>query len=165
MDKKGSILDLFGILLAIIVIVTCGFIGLTATKGFNEQVLKVDNSTEVQTATSAVEGGYGLFINLLPFVIFSFLLVSVIYAYFIASHPIYFPFAIILFMFLVMVTTFISNFLWQFINAPEIASVANDFPITTMIIQNLPLLIIVCGFFILIALYAKAPSGQEFSFG
>lgn len=164
MNKQGSILDLIGVLFVIMVIVIFGFIGLKVTKDFNEQILKMDNSTELQASTSAVENGYGILINLIPFIIFSLLLISIIFAYFVASHPIYFPFAVIMFMVLVLVTTLISNVLWQFINNPAIADVANDFPIVTTIIQNLAFIIAVFGAFILIALYAKPVGQTQFGF-
>ena len=83
----------------------------------------------------------------------------VIAVYFIKSHPLMFVASLIVLMVMVFATAPIVNAVTNVMSADEFVTYSNQFPVTVAFIQNLPLVILIFGCLIAVALYSK-PGGE-----
>jgi len=97
----------------------------------------------------------GLFLFLM-ILLWGFVLVA---SFMIDSHPIFFVFAIILLVFVLLIGGSLSNF-WDEISGDDgFSTEANSFPITDWILSNIIIVVLIVGFSVIIALYGKSRIG------
>lgn len=153
-DKKGSMMDAFGIVMItivfIIIVVACFYVYSVMQPALN-QTLANNVSTQVlaQGETSLLG-----FDKMLVLVFGGLVFASLIGAFLIDTHPVFFIVSIIL----LIVFIFISIILGEATNtmlSSGFNSSYNQFPIMRFYISRLPLISLLVGALIMIVLFAK----------
>lgn len=156
-NKKGNLPDI-----ALIVVVLFAF-AIAATFGkvvIDEMNDNLANKSSIPNSTKSVLSGAQGSYNSLVDGAFLFAMVItfigiVISAFFIRSHPIFFVIGIIFMIFLLFVSMVLQD-TWQEMTSKTIlGSRAAEFTIIDFILGNLPYVVVIIGFTIIIVLYAK----------
>jgi len=156
MNKKGSITDIMFVAISIfviaIVIILCHLL-------IVEFFARAPAGTINTTYETEMTDNYKQFDYMTAsFTIGSFLFVLV-GAYLLNTHPIFFIAGFFFLMLSIFVSAIISNTFGAFVEAEQIVASANAFPITTTIVQYLPIEIMVLGFGVLVVLFIKKDDG------
>jgi len=109
---------------------------------------------EAQTIIDAGTSAMTIFDYMIIFYIIGLGAFSIVSAYFVKSHPVFFVFSIILIGITVMFSAQVTNVLWEFLNVSTLSTTVNDFPLVVTLVQNLPLVIMLIGITIAIVTYA-----------
>lgn len=86
---------------------------------------------------------------------------SVVSAFFVNSHPVFFIFSMILLGIIVMVSAMVTNVFYEFATTSQFSSVALSFPFITTFMLYLPVICLVVGLLIAVVLHAKPPGGAR----
>lgn len=89
------------------------------------------------------------------FVMVGIAIVMIMLAYSLRTSPAFYIFSFISLIVLILVAVLISNTFWKFVTTSPFSSIASDFPIIVTIMRDLPKIIGIMGFLIMIVLYAK----------
>jgi hypothetical protein len=155
---KGSILDLAGILFLVFVLIISGFLSFKFYLTFKEKYSQMPLSPAEQTILDKGTASYNVLLASIPFIIIGSGIGAIVLAFLIPSHPIFLPISILALALFVILSTAFSNFLWEFLNAQQIVTIANQFPLIAGIIQYLPYIIAIFGFVLIIVMYSKSGS-------
>ena len=156
MNKKGSIFDVLFVAIAIFIISIVIILCHTLLTNFFD---KAPDGTINKDYEDEMLDNYKQFDYMVAsFVIGSFLFVLV-GAYLLNTHPVFLIAGIFFLMLSVFVSAIISNTFGAFVENSQIVSSANVFPITTTIMQYLPIEIMLLGFGVLIVLFIKKDDG------
>jgi len=80
----------------------------------------------------------------------------IVSSFFIDTHPVFFVFGVLLLLpIIIFMGAQISNIFYEFATADVMASVANQFPYTVIIMSNLPTYFLLIGLLIAIVMYVK----------
>jgi len=154
---KGSILDLAGIIFLVCAFIISGFIVTKFYFTFKETYLNTTNPTQVeQEILSKGETVSNVILGAIPFIIIASGIGAIVLAFLIPSHPVFLPISLIALIIFVVLSTAFSNFLWEFLNATPIVSIANQYPIIASIVKYLPYIIAIFGFILIIVMYSKS---------
>jgi len=154
---KGTVLEL------VIVFVILGatmMMLLLSLKIYNEgfadkwPTTTVGNTTKAAALASLDVLNYGMVFLLVGMVIS--LMLS---AFFIQTHPIFFIISLVMLIIVVVVAAPISNAFMNIATSDGLATEATSYDISTQIVGNFPLIAVVAGLLIIIALYAKPGGG------
>ena len=159
---KGSMLDLpvivIGLFLFSIVILISGTIideFQTATANITTSSGNSINQTLISKGETALQS----LDYMIMFAVIGLGIASIIFAFFIRSHPVFFVISIILLIFFALLSSFFTNSFVEFVEVDPIDVKINDYPLMYSVMTNLPIIITAIGILIAIALYAK--SGTE----
>lgn len=141
---KGSILDTFMIPILIFVFFVSCVVAFIIISHFNASGL-----ITIDYFPGAEVFDYGA-----AFLLIGLGSATVISAFFIKSHPIFFAISIVMFMVVLAISPVMSNVFMTFATNSEIVTYANQFPIMIHILANLPTITLVFGALIIVALYA-----------
>lgn len=108
-------------------------------------------SGDVETTLSVLD--YGSL-----FIVIMLGMSTVISAFFIKTHPVFFPVSLILFLIVLMISGPLTNAFIGVAQDDRIIATSNQFPITLQTLGNIPYIILGLGAMILIGLYAKPGS-------
>lgn len=86
---------------------------------------------------------------------------SVISAFFVDSHPVFFIFSVIGLMVVIFINTLLVNVFWEFATNPALIAVANNFPYIIIFMKNLPIITLLFGLLIAIVTHGKAGGGSQ----
>jgi hypothetical protein len=150
MNSRGSIFDLFLIsVIFLTIIITCIIIYSTVEQIKTPLVASGANASFFTQS----ENTFNFMDEVIAFGFFSIMLVSIVSAFFINSHPIFFIVSIISTAVLVIVSGVVSG---TFVSiASQFAETAH-FPLCTLIMQNLVTIMIIYAVAISLAMYAKS---------
>ena len=165
MDKKGSVQDVFLIIIMLLVfaiffvimMIVQSHIDAAASPAFEN--VSAGSSIGITTVSS-------IFNNSLNYmylaVFFALIIGTLIMAYMTPTHPIFYLLAIILFVGLMIISVVISNTWQSFANAsPEIYNtVTGHLTFADYILNNLPIVSLVIGVLVAIVLFARSGSGN-----
>jgi hypothetical protein len=161
--RKGSIYDLGGILVLLLALVISGFLAETFINSFAAEAanatIGLPNSTNATGAITDAHTAVQTINGFIPMIVFFAALGAAIMAWFVPTHPIFFPISIILFAIFILLSTMFSNILWQFMTSANILPVAQNYNLIVQLIQNLPTLITVAGVIIIVFMYSKDKGG------
>ena len=115
----------------------------------------VQGSTLLSENVESGMGSLQILGNSLIFITIMFGLASAIAAFFTETHPIFFVFSILVFSICMMVTVIFSDIFLQLAASSQLLPVANEFTLMIVTIQNYPIIGVLIGAVILLALYAK----------
>jgi hypothetical protein len=102
----------------------------------------------------------GLFDNMFLLYAFGMGMVVIISGFFIDSHPGLFVFSVFLYLPIVIVTSAqITNAFYAIATTSTFTAIAETFPLTTLLILNLPLFILVIGILTAIVVHGKTSGG------
>lgn len=154
---KGSILDLAGIIFLVCGMIVSGFIITKFYFSFKEAYLNTTNPTQTEKEIlSKGETVSKVFLGAIPFIVIGSGIGAIVLAFLIPSHPVFLPISIIALIIFVILSTAFSNFLWEFLNATPIVSIANQYPLIASIVQYLPYIIAIFGFVLIVVMYSKS---------
>jgi hypothetical protein len=162
-NKKGNpVLEGITILI-VITIFAIG--GLYAYQMFDQLNTDLQADTSMADNAKAVSGGLfntfpGWLDGAFLFIFVMFILFSVISAFFIDSHPIFFFISIILLVAVFVVTALVGNVYHDIASDTSISSYANNLPYMYWVMNHILELIIVVSFSVMIALFVKFKGGM-----
>lgn len=107
-----------------------------------------------------VSGGVGSFNTLYPFLLIGLIVMVIISAFTIQSHPVFFFVSIILLGVVILLGSVFSNIFQQITTNENFGTTEDNFNIVSLIMENLPLIITVIVFLTLIVMWAK-PGGSS----
>lgn len=157
-NKKGDIPDLFFIIPMFLVIIVAAFAGLTIYKSYYASVNDTlnDQSREITTSAGAAleHSDYMVLI-----IFFGLALGVIISAFWVQTHPAFFFMSLLLLVIAIFIAPSISNAYMTFENDSVMGTTAASFPMSSYIMEYLPLFIAIIGTITLIVLYMKSPAG------
>jgi len=150
---KGSILDLIPIVIILFALAVVSIFG----------YLFVDEFSRMDAINDTIFGEYldqtkvtlSVFDGAVLFLTFMIIVGTVIAAFFVRTHPIFFIIGLMLSVILIFVSAMITNLFMYFVESPQLADAANHMPTMVLIMQNMPMIILVTIIFVFIALYVK----------
>lgn len=156
---KGSILDIIPIMLVLFAVAVVSVFG----------YLFVDEFSKMDQINDTVFGEYidktkltlTVFDSAILFLTFMIVIGTVIAAFFMRTHPIFFIIGVMLSVIMIFISAMLTNMFMYFVEAPEITAAANNMPTVVLIMQNLPSIVLIAVVFIFIALYAKRRSERS----
>src|SRR3990167_6602416 len=159
MNKKGSALDV----LYIIVFLFVFAIGLIIA---DKVLYEIDEGTNTTLGSSNVSNfsfaqgrtSIRLFDFAYIFVVIGLFITTIIFAFLIKTHPVFFVASLMLFIVTVIIGVVLSNVYEEFTASPDLVDTANRFPVMNYVMDNLPTIVTIMGGLVLIVLYAKSGS-------
>jgi len=155
---KGSVLDLpiiAIILLGGVIAVIVGFMVFSSINNAWPAAAGVQSKYVLNKAVST----FTLFDQVFLMGAMGLCIFSIISAFYVNSHPVFFIFSMIGLGVVILINTVIANVFWEFVNAPAIATYANSFPFMVTFMKNLPLISGIVGLLIAIATHGKPGGG------
>jgi len=155
MNKNGSLLDSFQIVLVLFAFAIITIISLYVLDRFESESGDMLTSTE---ATYAIDQGQATllnFDNLFVFILVGLLIATIIGAYFIQTNPIIFWISLMLLLVFLTIAAIFTNVFEEITATEELADTATNFTIINMVMGHLPLTLLIIFSLISIALYAK----------
>lgn len=160
---RGSILDLPLIIIGVFMIGIIVLISGVVIDEFQNQTADFatsSNNTFDQDIINKGRDALSTFDYAIMFIVMALGLATIIFGYFIQTHPIFFAFSLILLILFVIIAVFFTNAFGEFIKVDPISTQIDNFPLMNDVMNNLPLLITGIGILVLIAMYAKSPRGE-----
>ena len=157
MNKKGSIGDVFFISVFIFLLAIVFVVGWVIHSKVNDEFQNnpsiVDQGkTMMQNST---DDYISLFDGIFLTIIVGLWIGTIILAFQIDIHPVFFVLTIIVFAILVILTALFGNAFYTFANNANIVSYADDFTIIPFVMNNFVTVMIVLGFSVALVMYAK----------
>jgi hypothetical protein len=150
-----SIVDLAGMLVITIAIIFIFFITSVLLKEISSKLNELVDMSEVQNITSQGGKAMDIFISSIPFIFFGLGISAIILAFLIPSHPVFFPFSIILLSIFILLSTIFKDIIYAFLTTEPFFSIANNYPMLGFIVTNLHYLIAIFGFILIIVMYSR----------
>lgn len=152
---KGSVLDLVFILTFLMVgIMTVFVVAIMLVEFQTAWPFGGASATILTKGIAAIT----IFDQMLIFFAVAASIFSVVSAFFVRSHPIFFIFSLILTSMVIFLSAQLANALNAFMVSPPFLTIVNSFPMMVTLVQNFPLFTLLVSFLIIIATYAK---GEE----
>lgn len=162
MNKKGSTDLMFLIIVLFTVVLSSVLVYYTYSK-VNDELANLGFSGEAMEASESVKSGLGFLDYFFLMCFIGMMIVMVLLAFMIRSHPALFLIFIILMILTVVVSTSISNAWYSLSVDTELAStISTKFPISNFLMRNLPLEVAVFGIVLLIITYSKTQAGAPY---
>lgn len=155
---RGSILDLPIVVIVLAVFFVALFVGLLVYNQFAERDFW--QTTEVgQHAFQQADIAYETLDYSFLFILIGAFMATVISAFFIETHPIFFIVSLIVLIIFIVITPAMTNAFMGVAASPRFSTEAAELNIATQAMGNLPLILTVFGFILIIVLYAKRQGG------
>jgi len=161
---KGSILDLPLIIAAVFMFSIAVLTSSMILTEFQDNTKDIETSSgnkinqtlldQGQTAIQALD-------FMIMFAVIGLTISTIIFSFFIKTHPVFFVMSVILLMVFVLISVFVTNTFVEFVSVEPFSNTINNFPLMYEILTNLPLITTVMGIIIPIALYAKSKTGDK----
>lgn len=153
LNKKGNVIQLFFILGAILVFIFTGVFGLKILNSFGEAYASVGEPEGVSVLEDGITG-YGIFDFIVPIVIFLLLLMFIVSAFYIKTHPAFFFISLILLGIVVIGSSSFSNLISALSQVEGLENETNTFNDTIVISENFPIIFTFSGFLFMVVLYS-----------
>lgn len=156
---RGSVLDL----IVIMIILGVGMFGLLIA---SEVLTQLDDSEMWPTndagtaAKTGAEDALSAINFAFPLLLVGLVVAVIIGAFMIRTHPIFFVLSLIILALTVVVSAPLSNAFMGVATSDVLQDEANTYTVATHTVGNFPIIVVVAGFIIMIALFAK-PGGQQ----
>lgn len=155
---KGFIVLEIAIILVIalvlsVTIFVAGMINNAVIDKFDEKNVSSQYNRQAGYALDALATGFSL-------IIVGLFLGAAILAYFLTEHPIFAFFSIILLVVMIIISAIISNVFESFSSSSVFTSQTSQYTILTEIMSKLPIITLILGSIIIIAMFAKSREGQ-----
>jgi len=164
MNKKGAIEDIIFIIVTLFGLSIMMILGVYLANTFSDKVAPAfgnisANSTIGFTAVTNIANNMFNYMYLAIF--FVFVILMVISAFMTPTHPIFFAFTIVLFIFLMIASVVLSNVYEAISTVPQFATAVSHLAIPNMIMSNLPLITVIIGVLLAIVLYSRSGFGSS----
>jgi magnesium-transporting ATPase (P-type) len=156
-NKKGSVMDYLILVPIVFVMVITAIIGMIAYDQFHKATEDVldPQAVEIMESAGAVLTGWDY---ILIIMIVGFLASTIVSAFFIQSHPIFFFASLFLLVVIIFTSIVYPNALEEMEDVEIIDEQIDNLPLSTGIIYNLPLILLALGILTIIVLYFKTPN-------
>ena len=154
---KGNVLDLIIVFVILGATMLMLVLGLRIyNEGFADKwpTTAVGNATRTGMLASLDVINYGML-----FLAVGLVVSLAVSAFFIQTHPIFFIVSIIILLLVIVASAPISNAFMSMVTSDSLATEAASYDVATHVVGNIPLIAVVGGFLIIIALYAKPKEG------
>ena len=159
MNKRGQVLEVFYIglfLLVFAIISVIAYLIMTEVQGTLDQKLTSDVS---RNATANGLKAIGLNDTIAILIVIGMLIATIIGAFFIDSHPVFFVASLLLLIIMMVTVPILSNVYEKFETHPSVSTAAAEFPIISAFFDDWPQYFVVMCAIVLIVLYAKYKRG------
>lgn len=158
--RKGSVLDLFFVILIAFVFSISVLIAWTVADEVQTGIDEAVNNTDVASTWNTSYMDYGksgldIFNNMFLFIIIGLGLAVGVTAFFIPTHPAFFIITLIVFIISLTVAGIFSNVYTELASTSAFVSIGNEYSLITQAMQNLPIILLVIGVILLVVLYGK----------
>jgi hypothetical protein len=160
--KRGSIMDVLAIILVLAVGISSFYVATIVTKGFTDAVNQTStgqsyfyNQSYISSKGNAAFNAMNLMI---PILVMMAGVAGIVFAFLIPSHPIFLPLSIFALLFLIVVASVFSDTLTQFTHSAGIVATANAYSLNEAVIANLPFIVAIFGFIIIVVMYSRGSS-------
>ena len=153
--KRAFALDL---VLVMIVFITVLSIIVIAAYALNSKIITAveDSGSGLNTSSmNSSRDALQMFNSGIPFIFFGFIIVSLLVAVYLRTSPVISIFLIIILAVIGYVAQGVSNGFMEFAANSEMSAAANEFEYVVYLENNLPIIILIAGFAILIFYFAK----------
>jgi hypothetical protein len=150
-----SVVDLAGILVITTAIIFTFFISFYIYTQISEKLAEVIDTPEAQEILEKGQKTQDIFVSSIPFIFFSLGIAAIILAFLIPSHPVFFPLSIIVLAVFVVLSVMFKDVIYTFLTTEPFFSIANNYPMLGFIVNNLPYLIAIFGFILIIVMYSR----------
>jgi len=151
--KRGSLIDLLVVIIAIFTLAIATFIGYTLLDGmiprFQEQ--PDFNATKL----TDVQGTYGVVDNMFLFIFIGIVAAVIVSSFVIDTHPIFFVFSIIMFAIIVLIAMVFKDAFIELSTAPGFSAANTAMSNMSLVWNNIHLILPAMAGIIILALYAK----------
>ncbi len=155
MNKKGTIFEIFVIIIVAFLIAITLPIAKTIYTEVNESVSDQFGDGGTSTALNKAESLFGVLDGLFLFAIIGLGIAGVVMAYHLNFPGFFWIFAVIIAAIGTIVAGIISNAQQEFYSAPQLAEAAAEFSGTNFIMSNLVLFIVGISFMIIVVMFIK----------
>jgi hypothetical protein len=155
-----SVVDLVGILVFTTAIIFLSFIAFKLYNEFSNSLLGIIDNPRVQNITAQGEAAYDILISSIPFIFFGLGISAIILAFLIPTHPVFFPLSIILLSIFILLSTVFKDIIYTFLTSEPFFAIANNYQFLGFVVNNLPYLIAVFGFILIIVMYARTKTNE-----
>lgn len=145
--KGYSLMDTPVLVAGLFMVAVCVFVGFLILTSFTGTAL---DGEILQNAII----GYMIFDYMPIAITVAFAVGAFISAFYLETHPIFFPVFTIITVILVIFNAALANAFIEFADSPEIVNATTAFPLTVQFFQNLPFIMIVVALVIIIGMYA-----------
>jgi len=164
LNKKGSVQDIFFIIVILFVMSVVGiFAHYTWNRfapQFQTQINESNLSTPlIDTAIEKTQSVTNMFDYIFLFLVIGFIVAIIITSYLVNVHPVFFPIFAILLALAVVISVALSNAYMEIEQVSTLNSTMTKFRITSSIMENLPILTTLIGAIALVVLYSKTRGG------
>ncbi len=150
-----SLVDLAGMIIVTTAIIFVFFIGFYVYGEISNKLNELIDTPTVQNITAQGKKAQDILISSIPFIFFSLGIGAIILAFLIPAHPIFFPLSIILLSIFVVLSVIFKDLIYTFLTSEPFFSIANNYPLLGFVVNNLPFLIAVFGFILIIVMYSR----------
>lgn len=151
--KKGTIIDMlpFGILLLVagITVVLSMYILQQIKTPFSDAGLNITYVDQGISGLDVFNSGFLL-------LVFGFGAAAILGAFLIDTHPAFFTVSFLIWVIMILIGTVFTNMFDQFRQQAELSSAIGRFDMLTLVMLNMPLLMVVMGAIVMIVLFSKA---------
>ena len=153
--KKGSITDVFYILVFLFIFGICSWLGYLIYDEYNTQTQDLITSDSAQNVTYS--GGVAIksLDWIFLFIIVLLTITTLVLAFMLDTHPILFFGAVFVLMFAIIIGGVLSDAFEEYSTSPEMASSFSVFKIMHFSFSKMPFIILLIGALIMIALFVK----------
>lgn len=158
-SRKGSILDLPLIAVAVFmiaIVVLLSNVIITEFKNETADYTSPSGNVINQTILEKGEIALSTFDYAMILITIGLGLATIIFGFYIKTHPVMFAFSLILLIFFVIITSFFTNAFMEFVSVDPLDTQIDNFPFMYTLFENLPLIMTVIGIITAIAMYAKS---------
>lgn len=161
MGKKGSIMDIFFIVLIVAALAITSVLAFVLLTKFNAQMQVTPGIS--QPSKDILSAAQAKFPKTFDGVFAIVLVFSIITTLFLASlvdvNPIFLPVSVVIFIFIVILCSAIGNTYYDLASNPELATYAQQFVIIPFVMNHLVEVMLVFGFAVAVVMYAKSRGG------
>ena len=153
---RGQILDLI-MLFVIIGIIFAGLV--FGSYIYTKMEDKFPNNQVANTSKEALETTFSVFDYGIMFIMIGLGMSTVISAFFIKTHPMFFIASIMILAIVAMVSAPMTNAFMGMATSGILLSETEKYDVATSVVGNLPVIVAIIGVLVIVALYAKPPGG------
>lgn len=161
---KGSKGSTFDVLLIVLVVFVMGVMMMVGNTVLTQVVAATNetgalNHTIVQSGINAVRG----YDAMMPFIIVGLVIVSIVLAFQIPTHPVFIVPAMFSMIIIIVIAAQFSNIYDRIADTSALAAEAEQQPITLATMENLPMVALILGIVIMLAMFLATRRGVEVS--
>lgn len=156
---KGSVLELIIVIVILGVMLFGLLIGLKIYNEFTEKGAWSDTDAG-QAAQAGAAGAIDAINYGMVFLVAGLLISMIVSALFIKTHPVFFVLSLILLIFVILVSGPITNAFMGVAQNENLAAEVDDLTVAVHVVGYIPYIVVVGGFLIMLALYAKPKGGE-----